>query len=330
VRGARPRPSEPAIICAGLGKRFGDEQVVRDLTFTVAEGTIVGLIGPSGCGKTTTVRLLTGLYEPSEGEVRVRGRTPHRLSRRDRRRIGYLPQLPALFPELSVWENLNFHASLYGVGLSRRRRMREILHWVELYEDRRKRVRDTSGGMQRRLALAATFVHDPQLLFLDEPTAGIDPILRIKLWQRFRELRDAGRTLVVTTQYVGEAADCDVVALLADGELLILDTPENLRRAAYDGEVLDLTTQLPLSDALVAELAELPFVVGEPQRTSYRAVRVVVDHAGAALPRLHELLQERRVEVVEAQEYIVDFDEVFVRVIERHRNRREGAVGEAA
>jgi ABC-2 type transport system ATP-binding protein len=253
------------------------------------------------------------------------------LSRRDRQEIGYLPQLPALFPDLSVWENLNFHASLYGVKLIRRRkRLRDVLRWVELDDARRKRVGTISGGMQRRLALAATFVHDPRLVFLDEPTAGIDPILRVKLWERFRELRDSGRTLVVTTQYVGEAVYCDLVALLADGELLMLDTPDNLRRAAFDGEVVDLTTRSPVPDEVVAELAALPFVVGEPQRTGYLAVRLVVDHAAGALPKLQELLQSRQVEVVEAHEHIVDFDEVFVRVIERHRNDRDLQAREAA
>jgi ABC-2 type transport system ATP-binding protein len=327
-RGPR-RSAEPEILCEGVTKSFAGTAVVRDLSFAVHDRTIVGLIGPSGCGKTTTVRLLTGVYEPSAGTVRVRGRTPHRLSRRDRRAIGYLPQLPALFPDLSVWENVNFHASMYGVRLGRHRRLREVLRWVELWDDRHKRVRQVSGGMQRRLALAATLVHDPQLIFLDEPTAGIDPILRAKFWDRFRELRDAGRTLVVTTQYVAEAVHCDVVGLLSDGELLLLDTPDNLRRAAFGGDLLDVTTSSPLGDDLLHDLAAVPGVVDVPERTGYRSVRVVVEHAGTALPRLHELLQERDVEVLEAQEHPVAFDEVFVRVIERHRRMR-AATGKAA
>jgi ABC-2 type transport system ATP-binding protein len=215
----------PAISAAGLTKQFGDEVVVDDLHLEIDHGTIVGLIGPSGCGKTTTVRMLAGLLSPSEGTVEVDGRPAMRLSSSERARIGYLPQTPALFPELSLWENLSFYASMYGLPLRRRKLLRSLLDWVELTDDRRKRVSEVSGGMQRRLALAATFVHDPAFVFLDEPTAGIDPILREKFWERFRALAAEGKTVLVTTQYVGEASYCDLVGLLTDGELLMLDTP---------------------------------------------------------------------------------------------------------
>ncbi len=177
--GRSPDTSLAAIVaCRDLGKSFDDHAVVHDLDLEITAGTIVGLIGPSGCGKTTTVRLLTGLYEPTTGMAWVDGTPSTQLSHTQRARIGYLPQIPALFPELSMWENLSFHASMYGLKLRRKRRLRQLLDWVELTDDRDKRVRAASGGMQRRLALAAAFVHDPALIFLDEPTAGIDPILR--------------------------------------------------------------------------------------------------------------------------------------------------------
>jgi ABC-2 type transport system ATP-binding protein len=218
----------PIVACSALGKSFGDAPVVHDVDLNIPTGTIVGLIGPSGSGKTTTVRLLAGLLDPTTGHAEVDGTPSTELSHRQRSRIGYLPQRPALFPDLSLWENLNFHASMYGVRLRRRARLRELLEWVELTDDRRKRVREASGGMQRRLALAAAFVHDPALAFLDEPTAGIDPILRARFWDQFRVLRDAGRTLIVTTQYVGEAAACDVVGVLSAGELVFFGTPDEL------------------------------------------------------------------------------------------------------
>ena len=252
------------VSCNGLTKSFNGDAVVRDVALNIAEGSIVGLIGPSGSGKTTTVRLLVGLLEPTAGTATVWDTPSTALSAAQRQRIGYLPQIPALFPNLSLWENLSFHASMYGLRLRRRRRLHHVLEWVELDEHRKKKVRQVSGGMQRRLALAAALVHDPMLLFLDEPTAGIDPILRSTFWEQFREMRDEGRTICVTTQYVGEAAYCDYVGMLSDGELLLVDTPENLRKAAFDGEVVDIELSRPVEAAEVEQLAQLDGVLSRP------------------------------------------------------------------
>lgn len=311
---------EWTVSCAGLSKSFGDETVIRDLDLGIAEGSIVGLIGPSGCGKTTTVRLLVGLLEPTAGTATVWGVPSTRLSAQKRQRIGYLPQIPALFPDLSLWENLSFHASMYGLRLRRRHRLRHVLEWVELNEHRGKKVREVSGGMQRRLALAAAFVHDPTLVFLDEPTAGIDPILRSTFWEQFREMRDEGRTLCVTTQYVGEAAYCDYVGLLSDGELLMIDTPENLRKAAFDGEVVDIELRRPVEGSELADLSRVDGVVSGPEQVSARVWRLVVDDADVAIDRLDDALERLRLPILEMREHVVDFDEAFVRVIERHRS----------
>jgi ABC-2 type transport system ATP-binding protein len=177
--------------------------------------------------------------------------------------------------------------------------------------------------MRRRLALAGTFVHDPRLIFLDEPTAGIDPILRTKFWQHFRGLRDTGRTLVVTTQYVGEAAHCDVVALLVDGELLALDAPAQLLRRAYGGDAVDVVTSAPVTDTTISELVDLPFVTRPPHRLGYQSLLVVVDHAASALPHLRDFLRSRRIPVQTLQEHTVDYDEAFVRIVEEHRARQQ-------
>jgi ABC-2 type transport system ATP-binding protein len=174
--------------------------------------------------------------------------------------------------------------------------------------------------MQRRLALAAAFVHDPELVFLDEPTAGIDPILRAKFWEQSREMRDEGRTMCVTTQYVGEAAYCDYVGLLSDGELLMLDTPENMRRAAFEGEVLDIELARAIEPTELAALRDVDGVLGAPEEVSTRTWRVVVDDANAAADRVEALLERLALPVVEISEHVVDYDEAFVRVIERHRS----------
>jgi ABC-2 type transport system ATP-binding protein len=309
-----------------LTREFDGVAVVKSLDLTIDEGSIVGLIGPSGCGKTTTVRLLTGLLRPTSGEARLGGVPATRLGTERRRHIGYLPQIPALFPDLSLWENLSFHASMYGLPLRRRARLREMLEWVELEGDRHKKVSQVSGGMQRRLALAASLVHDPMFVFLDEPTAGIDPILREKFWEHFRALGDTGKTMVVTTQYVGEAAYCDYVGLLSDGELLMVDTPANLRRAAFEGEVVDITTRRPVTDGELAQLEQLPFVVGSVEREGPAMVRVVIDGTDdGEMQVLNERLGAMALEVESIEEHFVDYDEAFVRIVERHRSVAESA-----
>jgi len=319
-------PSEPSaraakvlVEAAGLRKSFDGQEVIRGIDLTITEGQIIGLIGPSGCGKTTTVKMLAGLLVPTEGTASVFGRRADLLSSAQRQRIGYLPQTPALFPDLSLWENLSFHASMYGLRLRRKHRLRHVLDWVELVDDRKKKVREVSGGMQRRLALAAAFVHDPTLVFLDEPTAGIDPILRSKFWDHFGEMSAEGRTLLVTTQYVGEAAYCDYVGLMSDGELLMVDTPDNLRRAAFDGEVLDVGLASEPDDELLDHVAGIDGVIGRPETVDGRTLRVVVDNADEVTGRVDARLRELGQQVTGIDEHFVDYDEAFVRVIQRHR-----------
>jgi ABC-2 type transport system ATP-binding protein len=236
---------DPIVELLNVYRTFPGDRGVRDLTMAVPAGSIFGLVGPSGAGKTTTVRLLLGTDVPDEGEVRVLGGPPSEFRREDRRGIGYLPQQAALYPELSVRHNLNLMASLYGMpwrsrfwpsgkrGAAARRRIADVLDFVDLTDRQKVKMRDASGGEQRRLGLAAALVHDPALLILDEPTAGIDPVLRRKIWDRLRTLNEGGTTLIVTTQYVEEAANCDLVAFLIAGQLAVIDTPDGLRQRAY-------------------------------------------------------------------------------------------------
>lgn len=309
---------EVVIRTQGLTKQFGDEVAVEDVSFTIPRGSIFGFIGPSGSGKTTTLRLLTGIYSPTRGEVRVFDRDPTTFRRKDRERIGYLPQLFVLYPDLSILENMNFAASIYGVGFrTRRKRIRQLLEYVELYDHRTKLVRQISGGMQRRLSLAATLIHDPELLFLDEPTAGIDPVLRRKLWDYFQELQDHGRTLFVTTQYVGEAAYCDYVGVMADGRLLLVDTPEGLRRGAFGGEVVNLQCKDRIDHSHIQMLRGMPYVIGDLVRINENYLRITVDEASTAMPALLEWSKEVGVEVESIEEFLPPFDDVFVKLIQR-------------
>lgn len=298
-----------------LTKKFGDQVAVEGLNFEVPHGSIFGFIGPSGCGKTTTVRLLTGVYKPTEGEVRVFGKDPARFSTRDREKLGYLTQGFVLYPDLTVWENMNFAASLYGVPYNRGRRINNLLELVELAGDKNKLAKNLSGGMQRRLGLASTLIHKPLLLFLDEPTAGIDPILRRKIWDFFEALRSEGMTLLVTTQYVGEAAYCDLVGVMAQGRLLLVDTPEGMRHRAYGGDVVNVRTTASFPYQYRVQLERLDFVIPPAIQVGDRELRLVVNEANTAIPRIIDWVRSHNLEIESIGEYLPPFDDVFVKLV---------------
>jgi len=310
-----PETNGNAITTRSLTKQFGDELAVRDLTLSVPAGKIFGFIGPSGCGKTTTVRLMTGIHKPTAGEVQVLGVDPLRFTEKIRRQLGYMPQLFSLYPEMTVRENLNFAASMYGLGLFRRKRLNKMLAFVELSGHGHRLVRELSGGMVRRLSLATTLIHEPQLIFLDEPTAGSDPTLRRKFWDYFKTLRDMGRTLVVTTQYVGEAAHCDYVGVLAAGRLFIVDTPRGLRSRAFGGEIVDLRSSGRIDFAMLQSLQDLPFITGSVTRLDPNRVRIVVKEVSTAIPDLMEWARQHRIPVQSVEPYLPPYDDVFVELL---------------
>lgn len=305
------------VVAQDLTKKFGEEIAVDSLNLNVPAGSIFGFIGPSGCGKTTTVRLMTGIHSPTSGQVSVLGKDPLNFTKSDQERIGYLIQNFVLYPELTVWENLNFAASFYGVTLWRHGRLNKLLEFVELKDDKNKLAGALSGGMKRRLSLAATMVHNPELLFLDEPTAGIDPLLRRKFWDYFKELQAGGHTLFVTTQYVGEAAYCDLVGVMYDGRLLMVETPDGLRKKAFGGEIVRIRTSEWIRYETRKQLESLDFVRGHIKVIDDQEVEVIVDEASTAMPAFVEALRTARVNLEMIEEISPPFDDVFVRLIER-------------
>lgn len=313
-----------AIRTRGLTKSFNGEIAVNKVDLDVPEGAILGFIGPSGSGKTTTVRLLMGLYVPDEGEISVLGVPPVKFKRRERERIGYLPQLFVLYPDLTVWENMNFAASLYGVPFFRTKRLNELLDLVELRADKHKLVRNISGGMQRRLSLAATLIHDPDLLFLDEPTAGIDPILRNKFWEYYKVLQSKGHTLFVTTQYVGEAAYCDFVGVMSEGELLSVNTPEGLRREAYGGDIVKLGSTERIDYQFRQEVQNLSGLKAKIINATDYELQLLVDDGATATPYLVEYFKDRRKSINSIEGFFPSYDDVFVKLIEKHRASLNG------
>ena len=306
----------PLIQMRDATRAFGEVIAADHVSLDVSEGTILGLIGPSGSGKTTLIRMLTGTVAPSSGQIRVLGEDPRRFRRETRERIGYLPQDFLLYRDLTAAENVSFVAALFGMFWpSRRRRTREVLELVQLWDARRRLARDMSGGMRRRLALACALVHDPAVLFLDEPTAGIDPILRQTVWEELRRLRDGGRTLLVTTQYVGEAQHCDTVALLSDGQLIALDHPDRLVRRALGGDLLEVVTKRPVDPRPVRDLRGIQRV---EQRTPERLL-VLAEDGSAATPAIVDTITAHGGEVATINEQQPTLDEVFALLVEDHR-----------
>jgi ABC-2 type transport system ATP-binding protein len=324
AEGALLRPSDvPYLVEADrLAKVFDGMDAVEDVSFAVEPGRIFGLIGPSGSGKTTTIRMLTGILRPTRGTARVFGRDPTRFRASDREAIGYLPQHFVLYQELSVLDNLGFVAGLYDViGRRRRERIKQVLEFVELWESRHLAARELSGGMQRRLGLAAAILHEPTLLFVDEPTAGIDPVLRAKFWDGFRELRDRGCTIFMTTQYVTEAEYCDRVAVLRAGRLVALGTPSEIRRQAIGGESLELEAD-GLSRSAIAALSRLPHVL-RLTALSPEVIHLIVDDEEAAVPVVREAATRLGLSLRRLEPRQPSFDEVFVLLMEQEGAKEE-------
>jgi ABC-2 type transport system ATP-binding protein len=319
--GAQPSDGDHVIVARELRREFGQEVALDRLDLSVRRGTIYGFVGPSGSGKTTAVRLLTGIDVPTAGRVEVLGQPAERFDGALRHRIGYLPQQSVQFPNLSVRENLSFAASLYGLPVRRGEILAEVLERTELTGHEKKPVRSLSGGMQRRLALAAALLHDPEVLFLDEPTAGIDPVLRRKLWDWFEALRDDGHTLFVTTQYVGEAAYCDQVGVLAEGRLVAEDTPDGLRRRALGGDLIELVPNPPFDEASVQALRGLDGVHEVDRTARGPQLRLLVDAADRRLPQIQDWCSGADLDVESLREIHVPFDDVFAALMQRDQDR---------
>lgn len=303
-----------------MTRTFGDQVAVRDLSFGVLPGTILGVIGPSGSGKTTTVRMLTGTLGRTEGEITVLGEDPMRFTRRTRARIAYMPQQFSLYEDLTAEENIGFVAALYGIGPRHRGPLiRRALDVVDLADARKRLAGDLSGGMQRRLELACALVHSPDVLFIDEPTAGIDPMLRQSIWDELRALRDEGRTLLITTQYVSEAEYCDHVALIADGELVAFDAPDELRRLVFGGEVLEVNAVRTVEPEMLSGIAGILRVTQPAPRT----LIVTTEDAATTTPRIVDQLRAHDVEVTGIEEHQPTFDEVFTGLVEQRRAVRQ-------
>jgi ABC-2 type transport system ATP-binding protein len=241
--------NESVIIVENLTRRFGEFVAVDHINFEIEAGEVVGYLGPNGSGKTTTIRMLLGLLQPSDGKATVLGYDAFRQSEEVRARAGYMSQKFALYDELTVWENLVFYAGVYGI--SEKSRIKATLEQVGLIGHDSAQARSLSAGWRQRLALAIALVHQPKLLFLDEPTSGVDPTARRAFWDLIYQLAESGVTIMVTTHYMDEAEYCERVGIMRDGKLLAMDTPSSLKSRVISGDVWEVFAE-PLQNGLAA------------------------------------------------------------------------------
>ncbi len=296
----------------GVTRRFGEVTAVRNLTLDVRPGEMFGLIGPDGAGKTTTIRLLCGLLRAAAGSVRVFGLDPVRDHLAVTRSIGYFSQRFSLYGDLSIDENIAFFARIHGLRHFEPRRDR-LLDMMQLTPFRGRLAERLSGGMKQKLALACTLVHEPRAVLLDEPTTGVDPVSRREFWKLLSEFLGQGISILMATPYLDEAERCSRVALLHEGRLLALDTPESLR-AAFPGQVVELIAE-PQAHAM-AQLSTTGNVADV--RAFGERLHVRLDHPDErAAGRLREALQTAGISVAYARPVPASLEDVFINEVVR-------------
>ena len=324
--------NQPIIEVAGLVKQYGSFKAVNNISFQVQPGEIFGFLGPNGAGKSTTIKILTTLAAPTAGRVQVAGFDVLKDGPAVRNSIGIIFQDPTLDVNLSAEENLRFHTIMYHVPTDQRQaRINAALTMVELTEVRDKRVKTFSGGMRRRLEIARGLLHRPRLLFLDEPTVGLDPQTRNRIWEYIRGLRDLfGTSIFMTTHYLDEAEYCDRIAIIDQGQIVALDTPAALKRQiGADAVSLTLpTTLIPAATEWLTHAPGLAATVGlvTPATGGLTKLNFEIEGADRALPRLLASFPYVG-QIEEMQTRRPTLDDVFLRLTGRIIREEDAGTG---
>ncbi len=298
---------------AGLTRCFGDFVAVDDLTFTVETGEVFGFLGPNGAGKTTTIKMLTGLLPPSSGEGRVAGLDVRSERAAILERIGYMSQKFSLYADLTVHENIELFAGLYGVvGPRFDRRRRSVLEMSDLGDDVEQLAGDLPLGFKQRLALGCATLHEPPILFLDEPTSGVDPMARRRFWDLISDLSDGGTTVFVSTHYMEEAEYCDRLALLNRGRLIALDSPRALRKRTVE-PILEV--ELDDAPAAVHVLEGDPSVVEASLYGRRLHVTIAVDAVEGGIDDIRTKLDRGGVSVRRIEPVAPSLEDVFTSLV---------------
>ncbi len=309
----------------GLTRRFRELTAVDGLDLAVQRGEIFGLVGPDGAGKTTTIRMLCAIMTPTAGWARVAGFDSIRQAEAIKRRIGYMAQRFNLYGDLSVVENLDFFADVFDVrGRERREAKERLLQFAGLTEFKKRRAAHLSGGMQKKLALACTLIHQPEVILLDEPTTGVDPVSRRDFWDILTELHLQGITILVSTPYMDEAERCSRVGLMYQGRLIVQDVPEQIK-GLVGGELLELR---PGSDVAAALRLAQKILAGQEGvlevQTYGDLLHVLVDNAAQRQDALLRVLREAGIQVASLRQTRPRMEEAFISLVQRQMASNAG------
>ncbi|MGB9459156.1 MAG: ABC transporter ATP-binding protein [Bryobacteraceae bacterium] len=307
-----------AVETRDLVKTFGDFVAVDRVTLEVSRGEIFGFLGPNGAGKSTTIRMLCGLLTPTSGLALVNGIDVAVDPEQVRRNLGYMSQRFSLYDDLTVEQNIDFFAGLYGVPRERRSARKDyVLEMARLAEQRSTLTGSLSGGWKQRLALGCAILHDPPILFLDEPTSGVDPIVRGVFWDLIRGLSGTGHTIFVSTHYMDEAENCHRLALMHRGRVIALGAPAELRHQASAHSLLRLDSSQPLET--MRALEDLPGVVDVAVFGG--GLHVTVDDGAAVMERIREKLAAAGIAIRRLEKILPSLEDVFVSMIEGEERR---------
>jgi len=316
-----PCPLAPAkaVVVRDLVKRFGSFAAVNGISFEVDRGEIFGFLGPNGAGKSTTIRMLCGILSPTAGSGTVGGFDIRTEPEKIKTAIGYMSQKFSLYQDLTVEENINFYSGIYRIPAAEKAERKQwVLRMAGLEEHRRRPTAVLSGGWKQRLALGCAILHRPPILFLDEPTSGVDPMSRRQFWELIYEMAGRGVTVFVTTHYMDEAEYCDRLALIYRGELIASGTPEQLKTTLMKEHVLEVVCPRP--EVAMERIEKLPGV--KEAALFGKALHVVVEKAEEAGPRIREVLAAEGFGSPRVERIVPSLEDVFVSLIEA-RDRAE-------
>ena len=317
------RASKHAVQALSLTKRFSDFTAVESVSFTVERGAIFGFLGPNGAGKTTTIRMLLGLLRPTSGTAMVLGLDVVKQTNEIKKRIGYMSQRFSLYDDLTVDENLNFYGRTYGVRNRRlRERKRFVLQMAGLEGRERELTRNLSGGWKQRLALGTAIIHEPEMLFLDEPTAGVDPISRRAFWDLLYDLAEAGTTIMVTTHYMDEAEHCQSLAFIQRGRIVVQGSPAVIKETKMRGQVLEIDCEEPA--VAIPVLREMG--VFDEVALYGALIHAVASDVHELKPKIAEGLQSAGVQVRMMDVIAPSLEDVFISSVRVHERVMEESV----